>query len=114
MTTNTTNARRLEEGGVQEEVPEARLAPQGVQFPQDAQLPPQGDYVLLGGEVHEVLVVPLFMANGEIRQALIGLAQAMTTHVNRDIGPRMNALESTMTSRLMEFVRMNPPIFLGF
>ena len=27
--------------------------------------------------------------------------------------PRVNVVESTMTSRLIDFVRMNPPIFLG-
>ena len=37
----------------------------------------------------------------------------MTTHVIRDVGYRVNALDSTMTSRLREFVTMNPPIFLG-
>ena len=36
----------------------------------------------------------------------------MTTYVNMGIEPRVNALESTMTYRLREFVRMNPPIFL--
>ena len=36
----------------------------------------------------------------------------MTSHVTRDIGPRMNALESAMTSRLREFVRMNTTNFL--
>ena len=38
----------------------------------------------------------------------------MTTHVTRDVAPRVNALEITMTSRLRDFVRMNPPIFIGF
>ena len=37
----------------------------------------------------------------------------MTTHVNRGFEPRVNAVESTKTSRLRDFVRMNPPIFLG-
>ena len=37
----------------------------------------------------------------------------MTTHVTRDIGPRVNALERTMTSRLRDFMTLNPPIFLG-
>ena len=36
----------------------------------------------------------------------------MTIHVTRDIGPRVNALESTITYRLKDFVRMNTPIFL--
>ena len=38
----------------------------------------------------------------------------MTAHVTRDIMPKVNAIESNMTSRLRDFVRMNPPIFLGY
>lgn len=37
----------------------------------------------------------------------------MTTLVNLSIKPRVNVLESTMTSRLRYFVRMNSSIFLG-
>ncbi|WMV23165.1 hypothetical protein MTR67_016550, partial [Solanum verrucosum] len=37
----------------------------------------------------------------------------MTAQANRDMGPRVNAYESTVASRLRDFVRMNPPIFLG-
>ena len=58
-------------------------------------------------------LVPLEMANGEIREALPTLDRAMTTKENRDIGPRVNAMESTMTSRLKELVRMNPPTFFS-
>ena len=58
-------------------------------------------------------MVPPKMTNGEVREALLALAQAMTTHVNRGIEPRVNVVESTMTSILRDFVRMNPPIFLG-
>ena len=36
----------------------------------------------------------------------------MTTQVNLSMVPRANVVESTMTSRLIDFVRMNPPIFL--
>ena len=37
----------------------------------------------------------------------------MTTHVNRGVDRRVNTAESTMTSKLRDFLRMNPPIFLG-
>ena len=36
----------------------------------------------------------------------------MTTQANLSMVLRVNVLESTMTSRLIDFVRMNPPIFL--
>ena len=85
--------RRLEEEGVNEEVL------------------PQGDQVPIVGEGNEVLVVSPDMTNGEIREALLSLARSMTTHVNRGIEPRVNVLESIMTSRLRGFVRMNPSIF---
>lgn len=38
----------------------------------------------------------------------------MKAHANRDVGLRINAIESTMTSRLMGFTRINRPIFLGY
>ena len=38
----------------------------------------------------------------------------MTTQVNLSMVSRVNLVENTMTSRLRDFVRMNPPIFLGF
>ena len=37
----------------------------------------------------------------------------MTTQVNLSMVPRVNVVESTMTSRLIYFVRMNSPIFLS-
>ena len=37
----------------------------------------------------------------------------MTTQVNLNLMPRVKFAESTMTSRLRYFMRMNPPIFLG-
>uniref|UniRef100_M1DT66 Gag-pol polyprotein n=1 Tax=Solanum tuberosum TaxID=4113 RepID=M1DT66_SOLTU len=80
--------------------------------PQDAQ-GLQGDQVLISNQENEVPVVPPAMTNEEIRAAFLTLAQAMTTQVNRDVGPRVNANESTVASRLRDFVSMNPPIFLG-
>ena len=65
----------------------------------------------MGGEGNEVPMVPPKMTNGEIIEALLALARAMTTHVNRGDEPRVNAMESTMNSRLREFVRMSPLIF---
>ena len=53
------------------------------------------------------------MDNGEIREVLLTLARAMTIHVNRDIAPRVNAMESTMTSSLRDIMRINPLIFFG-
>ena len=35
----------------------------------------------------------------------------MIIHVNKGIKLRVNAIESTMTSRLRDFVRMNPLFF---
>ena len=53
------------------------------------------------------------MTNEEVRGDILTIDRAMTTQANRDVGPRVNVLESTMTSRLRDFVRMNPPIFFG-
>ena len=36
----------------------------------------------------------------------------MTTKINFSMMPRVNVVESTMTSTLRDFVRMNPPIFI--
>ncbi|XP_049354777.1 uncharacterized protein LOC125819378 [Solanum verrucosum] len=51
------------------------------------------------------------MTNEEIRVALLALARAMTGLANKDVDPRLN--ESTLPSRLRDFVCMNPPIFLS-
>ena len=37
----------------------------------------------------------------------------MTTHVNRGVEPRMNSIESVMTSKLRDTVRMNHSIVLS-
>ena len=93
MTTRRMAVRRLEEG-LQEE------APQGIQVPQDAQVPPQSDQVLIGGEGNHFLAFPPDMTNREIRETLLSLSLAMTTHVPRDIDPSLNYMESIMRSRL--------------
>ena len=52
------------------------------------------------------------MTNEEVKGDLLNLARAMTTQANKDVGPKMNALKSTTTSRLRDIVRMNHPAFL--
>ena len=44
---------------------------------------------------------------------MVALARAATTDVNLSMVPRVNVVESNMTYRLRDFVRMSPPIFLG-
>ena len=51
------------------------------------------------------------ISNRDIREALIAIARAMTLQANLNMMPRV--VERTMTYRLRDFVRMNPPIFLG-
>ncbi|TMW96435.1 hypothetical protein EJD97_007363 [Solanum chilense] len=89
-----------------------KKAPQGVQVPQDYQVPPQGVQVPIKGEGNEFLVGPPDMTNGEIIEVLLALARAMTTHVNKGVEPRVSSMESTMKSILRDFVRMNPHIFI--
>ncbi|TMX01424.1 hypothetical protein EJD97_024535 [Solanum chilense] len=81
-------AKNLEEERVNEEVP-----------PEDEQVPHGGG----GIEVFKI-------SNREIREALIVIARAMTIKANFNMMPRV--VESTMTSRLSDFVMINPPIFL--
>ena len=71
-----TTARRVEKNDVNEDIP-----PQVKKIEQVAQ-GGQEDQVPIEGQGNEVLVVLLEMTNGEIREALLTLAQALTTHVN--------------------------------
>ena len=101
MKTRRIAAKRDEKERVNEEIP-----PRVEQVLQCAQVP-------IGGKRNEVPLVPPYFTNGEIREALLALARTMTTRVSRDVGPTVNSLESTMTYRLRDFMRMNPPIFHG-
>ena len=104
MNTRGRPARRVGEEDVNEEVP-----PQVVQNGQGVQC----NQVPIGEQENEVPVVPPDMTNEEIRSAFLILARAMAAQATRDMGPRVNANEGTMASKLRDFVRMNPPVFLG-
>ncbi|TMX05337.1 hypothetical protein EJD97_024185, partial [Solanum chilense] len=109
MNTKRMASTKLDEGRVNEEVPpQVKQVLQGTQRAQGA----QGVQLPIRGQGNEVIVVPPEMTNREIRDALLTFVRAMTTHVNRGIERRVNVVESTMTTRLRDFVRMNPPIFL--
>ncbi|TMX04002.1 hypothetical protein EJD97_012228 [Solanum chilense] len=110
MNTRKTPARRVEENDVQEEIPlQVEEIEKVVQVPQGT----QGDKVPIVGGGNDVLVVTLELSNSDTREGLLALAQAMTTQLNLSMVPRLNAVESTMKSCLLYFVRMNPFIFLG-
>lgn len=79
--------------------------------PQVGQVP-QGEKVPIGNQVNEVPVVPLDITNEEVIWALLTRDRALKTLENKDMGPRVNALESTMTSKLKDFVWMNSHTFL--
>ena len=57
-------------------------------------------------------MVPAQLSNRDIREALLDLARAITSQVNQSMVRRVNVEERTIKSRLRDFVRMNPPIFL--
>ena len=54
------------------------------------------------------------MSNRDIGEALLALARAVTTQANMSITPRVNVVESNMTFRLRDFLRINSPICLVF
>ena len=95
MNTKRMVARRLEYEGMNDEAP------------------PRVDQVHIAHGGNDVPVLPLDMTNGKITESLLALDRAITTHVNKGFKPMVNVLESTMSSRLREFVMMNPPIFLS-
>ena len=113
MNTRRMTARRFEEDRVNEEVhphvEQVEQVPQGghdVQGAQDAQVPLQGDPI---PNVERDIEVPE-MYNREIREVVIAIARAVTMQANLNMIPRV--VKSTMISRLRDYVRMNPPIFL--
>ncbi|TMX02342.1 hypothetical protein EJD97_021900 [Solanum chilense] len=100
MNTRRTVARRVEEKDVNDEKP-----------PQVEQVP-QGDKVLIVEGGNNIPMVPPELTNRDIREVLLSFARSVTTKVNLSMDPRVNVMESPMTSRLGDFVRMKPLIFL--
>ena len=107
MNSRRTPTRRIEENDVHEEIPpqvdEIEKVPQGF----------EGDQVPIIGGGNDVLVVPAELSNSDIRKSLLDLYRAVTTQVNLSIVTRVNGVYRTMKSRVIDFVRINPPIFLG-
>ena len=104
MNTKRKPTRRVEENEVKEMIPsqveEVEQVPQGG----------QGDQVPIVGGGYE----PPEFSNRDIGDSLLALARPVTTRVNLSMMPRANVVESTMTFRLRNFVRINRPIFIGF
>ena len=61
----------------------------------------------------QVPVNPPAMTDGEVRAALFQMTQTIMSQANRKVVPRENQHASIMVSRLKDFTRMNPPMFLG-
>ena len=72
----------------------------------------EGEQVPIVGGGNDGPVVAPKLNNSDTREDLLSLARVVTTRVNLILVPRVNVVESNMTSLLRDFVRMNPPIFL--
>ena len=85
MNTRRTLSRIVQENDANEDLPpqleQVLQSDQGDQGAQGS----QGDQVPIVGGVNDVLVVPSETTNGEIGEALLILARALTTHVYRGI-----------------------------
>ena len=102
-------ARRLEEGRPNDEAScQVEKVLQDGKGIQGAQVPPQGDH---SPNVERGNEVPI-MSKREIRDTLLAIAQVVTTQINLSMVLKVNVMEITMTSRLRDFVRLNPLIFL--
>uniref|UniRef100_M1BW26 Polyprotein n=1 Tax=Solanum tuberosum TaxID=4113 RepID=M1BW26_SOLTU len=103
MNTRRANARRTKVEDVNEGVP-----PQAHQDPQA----PNDEGSLTNMEIREALQTLTQLMTTQTQVVTIQ-GQAITAQANRDVGPWVNPNVSTMTSRLRDFTRMNPPMFFG-
>ncbi|TMW99834.1 hypothetical protein EJD97_001873 [Solanum chilense] len=111
------NTRRNEARRLDEEIANAGAPPRG------NQVPPLEEDV----NDDQASVNPPPLTDGDIRAALLHMAQAITTQVqavltqaqamtaqaNREVVPRANQHVGSMTSHLRDFTTMNPPTFFG-
>lgn len=74
-------------------------------------VPSRGEKVPIVNQGNKVPLVHVDMKNEDVRGAIPTLNISMTAQANRDMGHRVNALESYVASKLKDFVRMNPLIF---
>jgi len=97
------NARRAQEENVNEEVPP--------QVPQDPQVT-NDEGAMTTVEIRAALqtLTQLMMVQ---TQAVTTQTQALTAQANREVRPWVEPNVRTMASRLRDFTRMNPLIFLG-
>ena len=79
------------------------------------QVPPQVPLV-----ANQVQVNAAGLTDCEVRNALLQMAQAITTQDQaimaqavREGSPKENPHSRTMASRLRDFTRMNPPVYYG-
>ena len=91
--------------------------------PQDNKLPPLEE-LAMGDQVQNA---PPPMTDRDIKAIFLTLTQPMTsqansitsqvqamkTQMNREVGARVPQHTNNMASRLRDFIRMNPPMFVG-
>ena len=66
--------------------------------------------IVCGG--NDVPVVLLELSERDIKESFLILPEPVTIQVNLSMVPRVNVAGITMTSRLKDFVRINPHVFL--
>uniref|UniRef100_M1DPA3 Gag-pol polyprotein n=1 Tax=Solanum tuberosum TaxID=4113 RepID=M1DPA3_SOLTU len=103
MDTRKGNARRAQEENVNDEVPP--------QAPQDPQAP-NDEEVMTNVEIRAAFQTLTQLITVQA-QTVTTQAQIMVAQSNQEVRPRVEPNVSTMASRLRDFTRMNPPIFLG-
>ena len=98
MNTRRNTCRRVEKVAVGENQAPPQAPAIGVQEPVNPA-------VLIDGEVRAAVV--------QISQANTGQTQSITAQATREGSPREKPHANTMASRLRDFTRINPPVYIG-